>query len=270
MVIVMDIVEETTARQASGFDFRVVRWRNEKMICRRLRQPLRSNRGFSLIELLIVVAISGTLTAIAVPQMIAQRRLNRSTELAREITSQLRYTRQLAMSERQAFTFQYDDTTKQIRIIDHNNDTSVANSSTAVLADPSYPNTTLPAKVVSTISLTQGGLTSGEISYGTPTAGGLPAGASVPTQGPLGDGISMSALTTNILNITFQPDGSVIDPAGIPAGGILLSAAVPLDRAMFMFNNQAPQTTLWAISVIGASGRVKVWRYIPNGNTYAE
>ena len=80
----------------------------------------RSCNGHSLIELLIVVALIGAVTSFALPQMIADRRLSRSVGVTREILTQLRLTRQLAMSQRQAFTFQYNDATKQISIIDHN------------------------------------------------------------------------------------------------------------------------------------------------------
>ena len=251
----------------------------------------RATRGFTLLELVTVVTIAGVLTAVAVPQMMSQRRLTRSSEVVHEIVTQLRYTRQLALSQRQAFTFQYDDVTKQINIIDHNNSTTnpdpignptydPAITSTAVLVAAGYPGTALPPCnpapavlvpcIVVTIPLSQGGLSVAEISYGIPSAAQLPGGALIPPAGPLGDGISLTALTTNKLNITFQPDGSVVDPTGIPAAGIPLSAATPLDRALFIFNNKAAQGTLSAISVVGASGRIKVWRYTLSANTYSE
>jgi len=41
-------------------------------------------------------------------------------------------------------------------------------------------------------------------------------------------------------------------------------------REPFIFDNQASIATPTAISVLGTSGRVKVWRYNTNGNTYSE
>src|SRR5262245_12987731 len=81
----------------------------------------RSCSGRSVVETLVVVAIATVLAAATLPQIINARRLSRSAALPREIVNQLRYARQQAMSQRQAFTFQYDDSTKQINIIDHNN-----------------------------------------------------------------------------------------------------------------------------------------------------
>ncbi|MFN2515893.1 MAG: Tfp pilus assembly protein FimT/FimU [Pyrinomonadaceae bacterium] len=57
----------------------------------------RTIRGYSLVETLIVVALSGVLSAIALLQLIAERRPSRSVGVTREILSQLRHTRQLAV-----------------------------------------------------------------------------------------------------------------------------------------------------------------------------
>lgn len=213
--------------------------------------------GHSLVEMLIVLVMIGVLTAFALPQLIAERRLSRSVGVTREILTQLRHTRQLAMSTRQSVTFGYDNTTKQITIINHNNNqfpsprfpASCVLSVTAILGAPGYPRTAC-STVVTTIPLTQGALPASEMAYGIP--GGLP-------NRPLGDGIAMTPLLNNQLNITFQPDGSVIDGAGNPAGS-----------AMFIYNRSAARATASAISIMGASGRVKIWRYNSVANLYAD
>lgn len=217
------------------------------------RRTLKGALGFSIVEMMIVLAITGILSAIAVPQIISQRRLFRTNAVSREIMVQLRYTRQLAMSRRQAFTFQFDDTNKRMVII------GPINPGTAALLDTQYPNNS-GSSAIMTVPLTQSGIVASELSEGIPTTStGLPAGAPTIPTGALGDGISKSTLTNGVLNITFQPDGSVIDNTNTPSS-----------KAIFFFNNKAAQDTATAISIMGTSGRIKIWRYTTNGNSYVE
>ena len=200
--------------------------------------------GFSLIKLFVVALIMGVISAITIPQLAGQRRLIRSSAgVVREIVTQLRYARQKAMSQRESFTFQYDNTTKEISIIDNNA------SGPSVLNDANYPNNA-GSTVILNSSLRVMVLSASEVSYGIPT--GLPTGA-------LGDGVSKTALTNAKINITFQPDGTVIDANGNP-----------IDRALFLYNGKAPDQTAVAISILGSAGRIKLWKYDSGTNTYAE
>jgi Tfp pilus assembly protein FimT len=217
-------------------------------------QSRHSASGTSMIETLVVVTIAALLGAVAVPQMIHARRLMRSAAMPREVVAQLRFAKQQAMSQRQAFTFQYDDSTKQINIIDHNNNgnpTSGCNvAATVILADSLYPNTACSSTVL-TVPLGGGAVPAADISLGVPS--GL-SGVST-----LDDTTTPTSLTASKINITFQPDGSVIDAAGNP-----------VNRTLFLYNNRVPTETAVAISVLGAAGRVKVWRYSSSVNKYAE
>ena len=209
--------------------------------------------GFSLLQLIFVVAIMGIVTAIAIPQMVAQRRLMRSNAVTREIMTQMRLARQLAMSQRQAITFQYDTGTRTINIIDHNNVDTVSNPTSGidVLSAGGYPNTT-GSTVLATVSLAQGGVPSADISWGIPS--GMPG---APTTA---DGLTVPNISTasNRLNITFQRDGSVVDATGNP-----------VDQVLFIYNNVIPRASAAAISVRGSSGRIKIWRY-NNVDSYVE
>ena len=207
-------------------------------------QGWHSNSGRSLLETLAVVAVAAILTAVAVPQMINARRLMRSNALPREIVTQLRFARQQAMSQRQAFTFQYDDATKKINIIDQQA------AGTAVLTTTGYPNTAVAVTVLSIPVSAGGGLPTAEVSFG------VPSGITATT---LGDNTTPTALTANKINITFQPDGTVVDANGNT-----------INRTLFFYNNVVPNQTACAISVLGAAGRIKIWRYSTSANQYAE
>jgi Tfp pilus assembly protein FimT len=218
-------------------------------------QSWHSCRGNSVIETLVVVAIAALLGAVAVPQMISARRLMRSAALPREVVAQLRFTKQQAMSQRQAFTFQYNDSTKQIRIIDHNNNgnpnpaCNVAGKD--IVGDALYPDTACSVTVL-TIPLGGGAVPAADISIGVPS--------SLSGVSTLDDTSTPTLLTNGKLNINFQPDGSVIDTNGNPIN----------NRTLFLYNNRVPTETAVAISVLGAAGRVKVWRYSSSVNKYAE
>jgi Tfp pilus assembly protein FimT len=209
--------------------------------------------GRSVIETLMVLTIAGILTSVAVPQMLSARRLMRTSSVAREIAGQMRYTRQQAMTQHQTFTFQYDNSTKTIKIYDHNNsnnaNTGCNMTGVQVLAASGYPNTVCTT-LVATVPIATGNIAS-ELTYGIPSA---------ITNTPLDDGTTLTALSgTGLVNVTFQPEGTVIDNTGAFTSPTL-----------FFYNNQIPTQTASAISVLGAAGRVKVWRYNSSASKFAE
>jgi prepilin-type N-terminal cleavage/methylation domain-containing protein len=212
----------------------------------------RSARGFSLNELMITMAVILTIGAISVPQLVASRRAIRSASVTREIASQLRDARQMAISQRRAVTFQYDDSAKSINIINHGADAQgVGVSGVGVLTDSNYPNTA-GSFVAYSRSLAAGGVPTSEIAYG------LPSGLSS-SLGTLGDRTTLSTLSGQNLNITFQPDGTVINSSGATR-----------DFALFIYNTAKPSDTAAAISVLGGTGRVKAWRYSSSVDKFVE
>ena len=86
--------------------------------------------------------------------------------------------------------------------------------------------------------------------YGRPT--GVSAAA-------LGDATNLTTLTANVVDIAFQTDGSVVDASNNP-----------INKALFFYDTNTPNDTAFAVSVLGAGGRAKIWRYSSNVNVYVE
>lgn len=191
----------------------------------------KGQKGFSLPEVVIVLLVISILVVLALPQVISSRRLFRFSGMQRIVVSTLTETRQAAMSQRVPITFHYDDTTKKINIF---------GGSFGASGDSRN-------KIV---ELTGTGLEPDEISYGRP-AGALASA--------LADSSNITPLVANGASITFQADGSVIDAANAPQ-----------NKAMFFYDVNYPGDMAFAVSVLGAGGRVKIWRYNKNIQLYVE
>jgi hypothetical protein len=160
------------------------------------------------------------------------------------------------MSQAQAFTFQYDNSNKTIKIFDHNN----FNNATVgcnmpgqnVLSQTGFPATACTTTVLTMPLATGAGLPASEVSYGIPT--GITGTATT-----LDDGNTMTALAGTVVNITFRSDGTAVDAAGNYA-----------NPTLFFYNNLVPNQTASAVSVLGAGGRIKVWRYSTSASKYVE
>ncbi len=70
---------------------------------RRSRQVLADHRGFSLAEMLVAISVFAILAAIAVPQYLAFRPLNRLNGAARQIYSELMWARSKAVNENNSY-----------------------------------------------------------------------------------------------------------------------------------------------------------------------
>lgn len=84
-----------------------------------LKRPvtLKDRRGFSLVELIVVIVVFGILAGMAVPQFIAFRPQNRLNGAARQIYSELMWARSKAVNENSAYVVTFPTTqTMQIAV----------------------------------------------------------------------------------------------------------------------------------------------------------
>ncbi len=182
-------------------------------------------------ELLIVVLVIAIIVVLALPQIMSSRRLFRFAGVQRQVVSAFREGRQQALSQRKPITVRYDNTGKRLLL------------SGGTFGSPGDGNNQI-------FELAGDGVTANELVYGRPD------GASVAA---LGDGTNLTSLSGNILDITFQTDGSVVDASNNPQ-----------NKALFFYDTKTPTDTAFAVSILGAGGRTKLWRYSSNGNVYVE
>lgn len=190
----------------------------------------KNQKGFSLPELIVVLLILSILVVLALPQMIASRRSFRFAGVQREIASTLSQARQEAMTQNLPVSFQYDDVNKKI---------SINGGKFGALGDAKNQ----------FVELSGSGLELNDIVYGRPSGA---------TTAALADTTNMTALVAGSAAMTFYSDGSVLD-----------SAKLPQNNALFFYNRKYPDSA-FAISVLGAGGRIKIWRYNKQTNSYVE
>lgn len=220
------------------------------------RSKKSSSSGFSLAELLIVLLIMGIVSAYALPKLIGSSRLIGAAGIPREVLTYMRFARQEAIAQEVVVTFRYDDATKTITIINHRErgiTYDPATDSMVKLPGNTAPSANeVPDKIIEQIPLARMGSTTRDITYGRVDG--------KPDDTPLTDGTLMLTLpTSKKINISFQTDGSVVD-----------SANSPLNRTLFLYNTLVKKQSGFAISVLGTTGRVKLWRYDSNVDKYAE
>jgi len=185
------------------------------------------NRGFTLIETLIVIAMSMTLMAISMFQLQPAMQLFRSRAATDQIKNILRQARELAISERRSVVIQF------------------VGNNTIELFQVLEPTNTIASTPFLTVPLESGGqfmTLSGETdtpdSFGIPATGGVEFGgvAGGPTTG-----------------MQFQSDGTFTDGSGNPING-----------TVFLGSPNA-NSTAGAVTVLGNTGRVRRYYYSRSG-----
>lgn len=195
------------------------------------KRDRKGQQGFSIPELVVVVLVIAIIGVLALPQIVSSRRAFRFSGMQRQLAATLSEARQQAMSQRRAITFRYTDSAKE---------TILYGGSYGVFGDANNR----------VESLYGSGVSKGEIVYGRPTGASTAA---------LDDSSNQTPLTVGIVEITFQPDGSVLDAANNP-----------VNKAIFFYHTKNPAEMAFAVSVLGAGGRVKIWRYSASVNKYVE
>jgi len=191
-----------------------------------IRRDIGGERGYSLIELMMVVGIMGVLSGIAVAQLTTTRGNLRGDAAMRVVLSTLNSAKQMAMTQRRYMRVTFDATNTQISIVREDTTTTTTTVSTVIFEGN--------AKFQLMAGLPD-----------TPDAFGNSAATAFTNSV---NGTFASATGTNNV-IKFGPDGTLVDWNGNATNGTVFTA-IP---------NANPSAR--AVTVMGSTGRVRGYKW---------
>lgn len=206
-----------------------------------------NQKGFSLIELLVVMAIVLVLTTVSLFYLTAQRKLYNTDEQALKIIDLIQDARQRSLTQREILRVELDLTSNMGRLVNENDPTKTTDD--VILRQISfYPvsNVRLDARPTN-------------VTTAPPET--LPAPLAV-----YGGSLHPLSAGHNVATFRFMKNGTVVD-AGTNAlgnGAVVTGATLYIWKPKASNNNESEMTK--AITILGATGSVRMWDWARAGD----
>jgi prepilin-type N-terminal cleavage/methylation domain len=205
--------------------------KSEKAARSNRRVSVNSQSGFSLVEVLVVLAIMSILLVFAVFSLTGHKSLYKSDDETLRIVNVLREASQLALTQRQPMRVELDATNKTIRIVDENLSTSTDD------------------KEVRKVFLENAAVI---------RVDAAPTGVSKPNPPNYPDA-SFTGTAPKVWKVWFRRDGTVTDNAATPA---ITSSTLYIWEPSPSNNAQAKDKKLVrCITIFGTTGGIRLWKH---------
>lgn len=205
----------------------------------------KSAAGFSMAELLVVMAIIAIMAAVSIPYIYSYRVLYKSEEQALKVMDIMRETSQLALTRRRTFRMEVDMTDNALLIIDEN-------GSADDILIKSIP---FEAPGMLRLDVKPAGISQPNPPNYNPAVFALDSVGHMNGSTPV--------IGHRVWALRFRSDGSVVTAANNP-----------VSATMFIFPSAGPSSDVptdnkqvRAITVYGGSGAVRYWKY--DGTTFS-
>jgi prepilin-type N-terminal cleavage/methylation domain-containing protein len=190
-----------------------------------------SNRGVSLIELLIVLAIISILTAITIPFVSSYTRTYKTEKQAIQVMDLMREAAQLAMNRRRSMRFEIDRTDPSVpaaRVVDE------------MGADPDVTIKSIPLEPESIVRMDR-----------------LPDSVSVPAV----PGFPAVEIEDSF-SIRFRSNGAVVNSADLPLSATFVFWP-PITEPVYSESNLTPRRReeIRGVTIDAAAGAMRMWKY---------
>lgn len=195
------------------------------------RRAENSERGFSLIEIMLVAVVMMIIAALAVWQLRPSRELYRSDDEAQQIVETLRLASQLSLTNRQSMRVELNASQKWIRIVDENDPTTAADDVERMRVN---------LENVATVKVDA-----------QPTGIGLPTPPAYTLAAWTGSG------SNKLWTLRYRLDGTVERTNGNVTNATLF--IYPPDAANV--NRATNNKLIRAITIFGGTGSIKLWKY---------
>lgn len=196
-------------------------------------------RGFSMIELLIVMSVGIILLAVAIPSLRAHRTAYRTEDQALRIVDLMRRATQKAITERQRMRVEIDLTDREARLIDENGTTATTDDSTKMRV-------TLDADTDVRMNATTTNLSQPS------NVAALPVALHTATTFESASGGHL------VWSVYFQNDGTATTVAGDVVSRTLMFWEPKAANEAWTAKNEK---LVRAVTITGGAGAVRYWKY---------